>query len=153
MRRKEREIKDRAELEAIIQRAQVCRIGLSESDIPYIVPVHFGFIDNCLYFHCAMDGKKIDILEKNPKVCFEMDIDYELVKSEESPCRWSAKYRSIMGSGKASMVENPLQKSEALNVIIGHYGGESHDFSDDELQQVKVFKIIIDNMSGKQSGY
>jgi len=94
MRRNEREIYDREEMEAIIQRAQVCRIGLSEKDVPYIVPMDFGYEGNCLYFHCASEGKKLDMIRQNSKVCFEMDIDHQMVKPAGRPCGWSAKYRS-----------------------------------------------------------
>ena len=80
MRRNEREIKDREEMEAIIQRAQVCRIGLSEKDVPYIVPMDFGYKGNCLYFHCASEGKKLDMIRQNSKVCFEIGIDHQMVK-------------------------------------------------------------------------
>lgn len=153
MRRSERGIKEIGKLEAIIQRAQICRVGLSQKDNPYIVPVHFGYQDNCLYFHCAREGKKIDILRDNPRVCFEMDIDHEIIKAEASPCRWGAKYRSIIGFGTALVIEDPLEKSAAMNIIIGHYGGSPYDFSAAELEQVKIIKIKIDSMSGKQAGY
>lgn len=153
MRRNELEVKETGELEALIQRAQICRIGLSENDNPYIVPMHFGYRDNCLFFHCAKDGKKMEIIRDNPKVCFEMDIDHEITKPEERPCRWSAKYRSIIGFGTALLIEDLHEKSAALNVITEHYGGNRYDFSEGELDKVSVIRVKIDNMSGKQAGY
>jgi len=73
MKRSEREIKDRKEIEAIIERADVCRLGLSDDNMPYIIPMNFGYKDNRLYFHCAKKGKKIDIIKRNNSTCFEMD--------------------------------------------------------------------------------
>ena len=71
MRRKDKEIKDKEVIESIIKRATVCRIALSENNVPYIVPLSFGYKDNCLYFHSAPEGRKIDIIKQNNNVCFE----------------------------------------------------------------------------------
>jgi uncharacterized protein len=120
MRRNEREIKDLEEIKAIIQGAQVCRIGFSEKDIPYIVPMDFGYKDDCLYFHCANEGKKLELIRQNNKVCFEMDIDHHIVKSEGRPCEWSARYRSVIGFGKAFVIENLREKSTAMNIVMEH---------------------------------
>ncbi len=153
MRRHEQEIKDREGIEAIIQRVQVCRIGLSINDEPYIVPMNFGYESNCLYFHCAGEGKKLDMLRQNSKVCFEMDIDYQMVKRAGPPCGWSARYRCLMGTGKAFVVENLQEKAAALNIIVQHYGGDRYDFSEKELERVAVIKIEISSMTGKKAGY
>ncbi len=81
MRREDKEINDIATIEGIIRKARVCRLALSENGQPYIVPLCFGYKDNNLYFHSAGEGKKLDIIKKNNNVCFEFDIDLELVKS------------------------------------------------------------------------
>ena len=153
MRRHEREITDREEMEAIIQRAQVCRIALSENDEPYIVPVNFGYESNSLYFHCAAEGKKLDMIRLNGKVCFEMDIDHQIVKSAGRPCECSARYRSVVGFGRAFVVDDLQERSRALNVIIQHYGSDRYDFSEKELERVHIIKIEIHSMTGKKAGY
>jgi hypothetical protein len=84
MRKKEPEIKTHEEIESIIQKSIVCRLGLSEDNLPNIVPLCFGYQDHTLYFHTAREGKKIDIFRKNNQVCFEFDIDQELVKADQA---------------------------------------------------------------------
>ena len=153
MRRNELEIKDRQAIEAVFERAQICRIGLSENGKPYIVPMNFGYRDNCLYFHCALEGKKLDIISDNPEVCFEMDTDYELSKAEGSPCGWSAKYRCVIGTGTATIITDIREKSTALNIITEHYGGRWYDFPEKELEAVGVIRIKINDITGKQAGY
>ncbi len=152
MRRSDKEIKDRRELESIIKSAGVCHLGLSDNDTPYVVPVNFGYRDNQLYFHSATQGKKIDILKRNNRVCFELDTGHELVKSE-IPCTWGMKYRSVIGFGRAFFVEEPGEKKRVLNAIMEHYAGNSYDFSRDQLEKVVVIRIEIDSMTGKSSGY
>jgi len=153
MKRSDREIKDRKGIETIIERADVCRIGLSDGNMPYIVPMNFGHKDNCLYFHCAKEGKKIDIIKRNNNACFEMDMDLNFLKPEGRPCGWGTKYQSVIGFGKAFIVENFEEKSMALNTITQHYGGDYYPFSKDELEKVSIIKIEILSITGKKAGY
>jgi len=153
MRRHDREIKVPGEIEAIIQRAQICRVGLAEDNVPYVVPVHFGYAGKCLYFHCATQGKKLDIIRRNNNVCFEIDTDYQLVRPDGPPCKCSARYRSVIGFGKASVIEDRGEKAAALNIVSQHYGSSPYQFSDEEMEGVAVVKIDVSNMTGKQAGY
>jgi hypothetical protein len=105
MRRKDKEIADPSKLEAVIRSAKVCRVGFSDNGQPYIVPMSFGYQDNVLYSHCAKEGRKIECIRQNPKVCFEFDEDATPLPHEKA-CRWSMKYKSIIaldgGSGFSS---------------------------------------------------
>lgn len=105
MRRREKEIKDIETIKSILQEAQVCRLALSNNNIPYIIPMNFGFKDNILYLHSAKEGSKIEILKKNNNICFEVDIKNELIKSK-TPCDWSMKYYSVIGMGKVYFVND-----------------------------------------------
>jgi len=152
MRKTEKEIKSPQEIEAIIQKAQVCRIGFSENDLPYVVPVNFGYRDRCLYFHSAPEGRKMEIMKRNNRVCFEMDIAPELVRGQ-TPCKWDMKYRSVIGVGKAFLLADPAEKSRALHIIMEHYQGDPYEYSESELERVAVVRIEIESMTGKRSGY
>ena len=145
----DRGTKEQKEIEAIIERAKVCRIGMWDGKIPYIVPMNFGYKENCLYFHCGKKGKKIDIIKQYNDVCFEMDIDHVFLKPEGRPCGWDVKYQSIIGFGKALIVETIEEKSEALNIIIQHYVCEYYPFSKDDLEKVNIIKIEIASITRK----
>jgi len=153
MRRKDKEIEDKELIEVILRRASICRIALSENDVPYIVPLCFGHKDNFLYFHSAKEGRKIDMIRKNNNVCFEIEIDTELVAAE-NPCNCSMKYYSIIGFGKAFLIEDTEEKREALDIIAEHYSGKSSsEFPETALHNVTVIKVKIETMTGKKSGY
>ncbi|MBF0573370.1 MAG: pyridoxamine 5'-phosphate oxidase family protein [Desulfamplus sp.] len=151
MRRKEKEIKEQSEIEAIINSSLVCRLGLSDGNIPYIVPLCFGFKERSIYIHSALKGRKIDILKINPNVCFEFDSDIE-VKKTENPCNWGMKFKSVIGFGKAVFIEDIEEKKEALNIIMHQYSGNSFDFSDNVVNGVAVIRIDIEEITGKWSG-
>ena len=136
-----------------IEKAPVCRLGLSLNDIPYVVPVCFGYKDNCLYVHSAGEGKKIDILKKNNSVCFEIDADAEVVVKEE-PCGSTMKYHSVIGFGKAYFIEPPDEKRKAFDIMMEKYSPrKSFNYPDIMLKRVTVLKIEISEMSGKKSVY
>jgi nitroimidazol reductase NimA-like FMN-containing flavoprotein (pyridoxamine 5'-phosphate oxidase superfamily) len=80
--RKDKEVTCREDIEEIMHRADTCRLALCEGDRPYVVPLCFGYERGVLYFHCAPHGRKLEILENNHNVCFEMDLDHEIVSGE-----------------------------------------------------------------------
>jgi uncharacterized protein len=88
------------QVESLLKEAVVVRLALCDGDKPYIVPVNFGFDGDKLYFHSGNKGSKVAIIEKNPRVAFELDADVAVVRKEEA-CKWSMKYRSIVGTGTA----------------------------------------------------
>jgi hypothetical protein len=147
----EKEIKENQEITAIIQKAEVCRIALVDGDSPYIVPVNFAVHENHLYFHSAMDGRKIDILRKNNKICFEMDVSTEIIKGKE-PCFWGMKYLSVIGFGQAFFIENPGEKKKALDLLMEKYAGTgSFSYNEKIFKKVLVIDIRIEKISGKKS--
>jgi uncharacterized protein len=91
MRRKEKLVTDVARLHEVIHNATVCRLGLADGSKPYIVPLCFGFDGQYLYFHCAHQGRKVDIIKANPFVCVEFEQGISVVKGEK-PCNWSVRY-------------------------------------------------------------
>ena len=153
MRRSDKEIKDNKEISAIMEKALVCRIGLAESNCPYIVPVNFVMRDNHLYFHCAYDGRKMEILKSNNRVCFEVEDGVSMVEGD-SACSWGTKYLSVIGFGRAFLIEEAAAKKKVLNWLMEKYAGKNnYAYKEDALGKMVVIDIKIENMTGKKSGY
>jgi len=149
MRKSQREIKDRAEIDAIIRRSQVCRLGLTDGHEPYVVPLCFGYDGKALYFHCAKEGRKLDILRKNNRVCFEFDIVEGIVKNAQA-CKWGMRYRSVIGVGTARLVEAAEDKLGALGIIMRQYSDATFTFPNDAVSRTAVIKVAIESISGKR---
>lgn len=152
MRKKEKEIRDRPEMEDIIQKAEICRLGLSVGNQPYIVPLNFGFDKDCLYFHAASEGQKIDMIKQNNRVCFELEADCEAVRAE-TPCDWTMRFRTVIGYGKAFLVTDVGEKRRALDLIVQHYSARPVEYSSRLLERLVIIKVNIETMTGKKSGY
>jgi nitroimidazol reductase NimA-like FMN-containing flavoprotein (pyridoxamine 5'-phosphate oxidase superfamily) len=150
MRRREREIRDEAGVLEILEKGLVCRLGLYDGQYPYVVPMNYGYRDGRMYFHCAREGRKIDILKTNDRVCIEVDIDTRVVRGE-TPCRWTAKYRSVIGFGRARILDDEREKKAGLDVIMAHYGGDGGEYDEKSLQRTSLIEVVLENMTGKQS--
>lgn len=150
MRRSERKITDRNEIDAIIRSSLVCRLAFAGGGRPYIVPLCFGLLGDTLYFHSASEGKKIDLLRDNPEVCFEFDNGCELVLAESS-CQIGMNYQSVIGIGRASIVTDPEERKIALDTIVRQYVTDVTDFSEESLKRTLVFKVEITEMTGKRA--
>ncbi len=151
MRLSEREITDQAVIEDIIRSSLVCRLGLSYENRPYIVPLCFGYQDRALYFHGAKGGKKIDLIRKNPYVCFEFDLNSGIEEAEKA-CKWGMSYQRVIGSGQATLVNHPEEKKEALKIIMEQYSDREFSFPDHFIEKTGIIKVIIAEMTGKDSG-
>jgi uncharacterized protein len=124
MRRSDKEIKDPQILHEILNQSAVCRIALCDGEKPYLVPMNFAYSENRLYIHSATSGRKINILKENNNICFQMDIQTQMVRSE-NPRNWGMKYLSVIGSGKAHLIEDLSRKKEALDIIMAKYSQKS----------------------------
>jgi Predicted flavin-nucleotide-binding protein len=152
MRRSERAITDSAELESILREAVVCRMGLCDEEVPYVVPMNYGYRDGSVFLHSAVEGRKIELLRKNPNVCLEFEKDVELVPAEAA-CSFSMKYRSVIASGRAVFLESPGEKAQGLNVIMAQYTGKEYEFPPQALERIVVIRVDLEECSGKHNGY
>ncbi len=151
MRRSQNEIHDKNEIIKFLSETNICRVAFFGNDYPYVVPVHFVFNDDCIYFHCAKEGKKINLIKQNPKVCFEADKEIAIIPNKKA-CRWSSDFISVIAFGKASFLENNSEKEKALSLLLKKFSGRSDwEFSKENIEEVSVVKIEIFEITGKQS--
>lgn len=151
MRRADREVTEFEDIIDIIKKCDVCRIALNNENYPYILPLNFGMAVKDkrieLYFHGAMDGTKYDLIQKDNRVSFEMDCEHRLVTDEKSgSC--TMEYRSVIGQGHIEILSDE-EKYEALCILMKHYHKEEFPFNKAVMSRTKVFKLVVENMTGK----
>lgn len=150
MRRDEKEIKDRSEMEDVLNRATVLHLAMVDDGKPYVVPLNFGYEANVLYLHCAPEGHKLDILRKNPTVCFATHVDASVAPAE-LPCQFSGHYRSVIGRGQATLVTDREKKVQALDVLMRKFMQGPYQYQESYLQRMLVIRVDITEMTGKKS--
>ncbi len=155
MRRKDREVSETAEILKIIDKCDVCRLGLAVENIPYVIPMNFGYeyADGqlVLYFHGAGAGKKIDLISVNSNACFEVDCSHRLITSDDS-CKFSMEYESVIGTGKIVFCDDAAGKVKGMELIMKKYAPDKvFSFSEQQLAPVKIMKLTCSEFSGKRN--
>jgi uncharacterized protein len=135
----------------LMNRAQVGRIAtVSPDGTPYVVPVNFAFEGDRIYFHCALEGMKLDYIKANPKVGFEADELIELYSSPERPCFCGSYYQGVIARGIAAIVNDPEKKMHALWLLVDKYVGKRYgEMPADIVGRTCVVEIVVDEISGK----
>lgn len=151
MRRKDREIKDFDKILQIMRQCDSCVLALNDDGFPYMVPLNFGMnIEDgqlYLYFHCAMQGKKLDLIRKNNRATFEMDCDHDFILYDERmSCTMG--YSSVVGHGIIEFVEEE-KKYEALKILMRQYHAEDFQFNKDMIKVTTVLKMKVLDITGK----
>ena len=154
MRRIDREITNIEQINQIIVSCDCCRLGFIDGQSVYVVPLNFGYryLDgqSTFYFHCAKEGKKLDLLKENPVVGFELDTNHA-VNAGAIACEYSFRFRSVIGRGSAAMVEDLAEKKEALQLVMSHYSDRSDwSFPDVQAASVAVIKLMVTDMACKE---
>jgi nitroimidazol reductase NimA-like FMN-containing flavoprotein (pyridoxamine 5'-phosphate oxidase superfamily) len=153
LRRKEKEIKDPADLKAILAAAKYVTIAMCRGDEPYLVTLSHGYDmeRNAVYFHCAREGKKIGILKANNRVWGQAVIDRGYVDG-----RCDHLFTSVQFHGRVSFVEDEAEKRHALATMIRQLESdpgevEGHQVTDASVVKVHIGRIDLDFLSGKRS--
>jgi nitroimidazol reductase NimA-like FMN-containing flavoprotein (pyridoxamine 5'-phosphate oxidase superfamily) len=146
MRRHEKAISDLAYIEAILKKAPVGILSLSDGDTPYSIPVNFCYEQGKILLHCAKEGRKIQILQDNPQACF---LIVHPVDVEEKECGGAMNYESVLCSGKAQFSET--SNREDLTKL-GEKYYECTTITEEDLQKTAMITIMIEEISAKR-GY
>lgn len=153
MRRADREVTDAGKIREILGKAQIVHIGMVDDGRPYVVPMHYGYqYENgvlTLYMHGAKEGRKCDILAKNPQVFIEIETDVEDAGGGDIPCNYGAFYASIMGDGKAAILTDTAEKVEALQILMRTQTKREFVITEQMSRNVQVFRVIVPHLTAK----
>lgn len=148
MLRKELEIKESDKIQEIIRQCTSCRIGMIFNHKPYILPMVFGYdwegAELYLYFHCGLRGQKNIALRESPSVCFEMDIEGELMGKGGPAHKHSRAFSAVLGEGTVEFAHNSQEKKMGFQHIMKHQTGkEEWNYSEAYLATTEVFRIHV----------
>ncbi len=155
MRRKDREITDIGRIVDIIDSCDVLRLGLSDGDFPYIVPVNFAYTVKdgklAFYIHGAAAGRKYELLTKNPLCSFETDVPLGLdVNAEEKYV--TMRYRSVMGRASVEMLSGDEKRRALYEILMARYEAtRNFACSESSLDAAAVFRLNVLEVTAKEN--
>lgn len=145
MRRTEREVLDLEFMHQVLKDAQEIYIAMNSGEAPYVLPVNYVFYKGCIFFHCALEGRKMDLLRTDPRVGFTTAVDIQVEKT-------TTRYRCVCGSGTAELVDDPIQKNEVLKAFAERFNAPClFPISEEKFVHTGVFRIHIEKLTGKYS--
>lgn len=152
MTRRERQITDQEQIVHILNTAKVLHLGMVDGDEPYVVPMNYGYLLEdgrlTLYLHGARRGRKLDVLRKNHKVFFEMECDVQPFEGNVA-CKYGMAYLSLMGKGRAVLLEDIAEKQKSLTVLMKTQTGKNFEFTQKLADVVGVIRIDVESYTAK----
>ena len=153
MRRMDRAVTDHEQIKSIIEQAKVVHIGMIDNDRPYVVPMQYGFVfadgKLTLYVHCAKEGRKLDIINKNPHVFIELETEAAIVSGGDIPCKYGSTYASVMGDGTAVIVEDVAEKIVGLQLLMKTQTGRDFEITEQMTKTVTVLRLDVPCVTAK----
>ena len=153
IRRKEKAIESTDEMVYIIKEAKYITIAMCKDNTPYLATLSHGYDDSkkCIYFHCARDGKKIDILQENNLVWGQAvkDLGYVTGKCDHL-------FATTQFMGRVQFIKDMSEKRHALTTMVNDLEPDPQKVVDDQfteksIARVNIGRIDIEYMSGKKS--
>ena len=152
MTKREFQITDEAQIREILDKSKVLHLGLAVNNEPYVVPMNYGYCLEdgklVLYLHSAVQGKKLDMIQANSNVFFEMDCD-RMPFEGKVPCQYGLVYSSVMGRGTACIVEDVEEKKRAMSLLMNTQTGKDFTFNDRLVSIVAVIRIDVTEYTAK----
>ena len=152
MTKRERQVTDPQQIRQILDKGKVLHLGLSVNDEPYVVPMNYGYrMDEgrlTLYLHSAVQGKKLDMIQTNPRAFFSIDCD-RMPFDGDKPCQYGLVYSSVMGRGTAQIVEDVEEKKQAMTLLMKTQTGKDFTFEDRLVSIVSVIRIDVAEYTAK----
>jgi nitroimidazol reductase NimA-like FMN-containing flavoprotein (pyridoxamine 5'-phosphate oxidase superfamily) len=150
VRRKEREITDSEEMRMVLASTKYVTIALCMDNEPYLVALSHGYDQtrNCLYFHCAPEGKKLIYAKANPQVWGQAVQDFGVTEE----CDYA--YTSVHFQGKLTLIADLTEKQHAMEVLVRQVSlnpeAKLAKIKPEKLDSTTMGRIDIAYMSGKK---
>ena len=153
LRRSEKAMDDPREIEGVLASVRIMTVACCLESEPYIFTVDFVWDRQAreLWFHCATEGRKMKILQANPRVCITVVEDRGYIDGE---CDHA--YRSLVLEGKASVVTDLSEKRRALELLARKHERQPEAVlarfadNDEAVRKVGMVRVSVDSVSGKQ---
>ncbi len=157
LRRADRAMRDPDDIEALLQRGRFGYAATTSGDQPFLHPTTFWYDRSArrIYFHGARQGRTLENVTQNPRVCFGVAEMGRLLPAEKA-CNFSLEYASVCVFGRVRLVEEEGEKRRGLQGLLDKYFPELRPIKDyspitqAQLSKTTVYAIEVEAWSGKQ---
>lgn len=148
MRRKEKQLAQEELLDILKQGEYGVLSTVGNNGMPYGVPVNYLYEEGVIYFHCSLEGHKVDNMRENPKVSFCVVTDVSLI-----PDDFNTRFRSVIAFGKVRQVTDKTEKLEIYRKLIrkfsSDYIAEGEEYIQKAGDKASIYTIVVEHMTAK----
>lgn len=153
MTKREREVTEQEAILEILDQCKIVHLAMVDEGKPYVVAMNYGYTMEdgklTLYMHGATRGRKLDIMRANPDVYFEMECDV-VPFGGRIACQYGTAYASVMGSGKARILEALEERKAGLSAFMKTQTGLDFEFQERMISAVSVIRVDVDEYTAKR---
>ena len=156
VRRQDKEVPELAAVIDVLARGEVARIAMVTEDGPYVVPVSYAVLPAGdgeplrIVVHGAREGRKVEALRRDPRVCVEVTVDVATVQAVRA-CDVTVRFRSVIAFGRAAFLEERAARARALAAIAERYAPGRPPIDEAEARKIAILEIRIDSATCKVS--
>jgi nitroimidazol reductase NimA-like FMN-containing flavoprotein (pyridoxamine 5'-phosphate oxidase superfamily) len=143
-------VESRVEMEKLLAEERLGYLGMSMNDVPYVVPVTYGYKDGRIIFHGSLIGKKLDYLRNNSKVCFTVCRQYGKFVPHPQGAACHANSDSVICYGVARIIEDLEERRTALDTFNHCMQADARDLATEEVRNCIAVEIGITEMTGRE---
>ena len=146
-------IEDRVEIDKIIKACKTCYVAMADNNMPYVLPMNFGWVDNTIILHSAQHGRMWETLKKNPKVCINWTLGEELAwQDEHVGCSYRVKSKTVLVEGTVEFIDDYDEKERLMKATMAQYSTREFSFNAPAIKNVGVMKVHVDKITAKEFG-
>ncbi len=149
MRRHKHGVFEWTQVEEMLRRGTVCHLAVNDNGYPYVVPMNYGYADGCLYLHSALEGKRIDCLERDSRASFSVVLHSGL-RTGPKACDFTTRYESVLGRGRVDILRDPESIRSGLDALMAAYPACDLDYQEEYMGRIYVLRLRIEEMTGKR---
>jgi uncharacterized protein len=142
-------IESAEEMEKLLTQERVGYLGLSHHNVPYVVPLTYGYCEGKIIFHGNLDGRKLEIIRENPTVCFTVCRYFGEMVSHPQGAECHADSDSVICVGTARIIDDIQERCKILNQFNRRLQPQAREITEEEVEFCSAVEIKIEQMTGR----
>ena len=143
-------VRSNEECEAMIAGTYQGVLSMAAADEPYALPINHAYVDGRFYFHCANAGRKLDLIERNPRVTSVISNYYGNRAARAKAMKCHGQWESIIAEGRARIVADDDEIIAGMKTYMAYYGHGDYEHGDDLLGRTRMIVLEVERMSARR---
>jgi nitroimidazol reductase NimA-like FMN-containing flavoprotein (pyridoxamine 5'-phosphate oxidase superfamily) len=137
-------------MEKVLREERVGYLGLSMQGLPYVVPLTYGYIDGKILFHCGLEGKKLDYIRGNNRVCFTVSRHFGEMVPHPQRAICHVNSDSVICYGIARIIDDVIERRKVLDMFNQCLQPNAKEITIEDVANCSAVEIQVNEMTGRE---